>query len=488
MSSPVPITAAPSLLTQQQVSGDEQKLVSALITKLATVNQTNAVKAAYFEGEQRVQKLGISIPPQLSDIATVIGWSGSAVEVLEERLDWQGWVETGADFGLKSVFKANELAVDSSLGHIDALVYGTAFVTVGSGGSGEPNPLVTVESGRTTTGFYDPRSRRLSSALTQQVDDETKAVVGVTLLLPDETIRLRRSAEGAPWTLEDRDQHRLGRVLAAQIVNRPRAGRTEGRSEISKAVRSYTDTAVRTLLGMEVHREFYQAPQRYALGADEDAFRDAQGNPVTGWETIMGRMLGIGRDENGELPEVGQFPQSQPGPYLEQVRGLAQLLAAECAIPATYLGFATDQAASADAIRAMESRLIKRSERRQLIFGRAWTEVARLCLLVRDQRIPDEFDDVVSVKWRDPATPTRSAAADEVLKYASADVVPKHSRVLLDRAGFSPDEQRQIEDDRRRGSVTSLLDRLPGAAADAARDPQVDELASRKVTDDNPAE
>ena len=46
------------------------------------------------------------------------------------------------------------------------------------------------------------------------------------------------------------------------MPNRMRASDVSGRSEITPAVRYYTEAAVRTLTGMEVHREVYQAPQR----------------------------------------------------------------------------------------------------------------------------------------------------------------------------------------------------------------------------------
>src|SRR2546430_15415250 len=36
-----------------------------------------------------------------------------------------------------------------------------------------------------------------------------------------------------------------------------------------------SDAGCRTLLGLEVAREFYSAPQRYILGASEEAFQDA---------------------------------------------------------------------------------------------------------------------------------------------------------------------------------------------------------------------
>jgi hypothetical protein len=351
---------------------------------------TISMSSSSYEGEQRVQQLGISIPPNLSRIETVVGWPGTVVDVLEERLDWYGWATEGAeDFGLAEIYEANSLGLDASLLHLDTLIYGTGFVVVGSGAADEPHPLVTVHSPRTMTGVWDARRRRLAAALSVVTD--MGQIVEATLYLPDESILLTRAPSGGTWNVEDRDRHNLGRLPVVQFVNRPRASRPEGRSEISRAVRSYTDQAVRTMLGMEVHREFYQAPQRYAMGVDESAFTAPDGTVRTGWETIMGRVWAIGRDDDGNLPEVGQFTPASPSPYLEQVKGIAQLLAAEAAIPPSYLGFQTDNPASADAIQRSEARLVKRAERRQSAFGRSWLEVGRLALLVRDGVVPEEF-------------------------------------------------------------------------------------------------
>ena len=187
----------------------------------------------------------------------------------------------------------------------------------------------------------------------------------------------------------------------------------------------------------------------------------------------MGRMLAVPFDEDNPeaKPEVGQFAQSQPGPYLEQVRGLSQMLSAECAIPPTYLGFASDQAASADAIRAMEARLVKRAERRQLMFGKAWLEVGRLALLVRDKKVPDEFNAGVSLKWRDAATPTRSAAADEATKLVAAGVLTPDSSVTYDRIGLTQIEQKQVAADKRQARVSVLLSGLSQRATAQAAPP-----------------
>lgn len=442
---------------------DEQDLVNYMVDKLAKYETSNALKLAYYQGEQTVKQLGIAVPPNLQRVKVVVGWGGTVVDVLEERLDWYGW-RTESNVGLDDVFATNRLAMDSSRAHLDALIYGTSFAVVGSGAEGEPNPLITTHSPRTMTGIWNARKRRLDYALSVVVKDGV--VTQATLYSPDETAVFAREG-GNPWRVVDRDRHNLGRPLAVQIENRPRND-VCGRSEISKAVRSYTDQAVRTMLAMEIHREFFQAPQRYALGVDADDFTSSDGTVRSGWETIMGRVWAIDKDDEGDLPQVGQFTPASPEPYINQVKTLAQLLAAEAAMPAHYLGFQTDNPASADAIRAGESRLVKRAERRQLSFGDAWLEVARLALLVRDGSVPADFDATVSTKWGDPATPTRSAAADEAVKLVGGGVLPADSAVTLDRLGFSPEEQRQLASDRRRAAGSAVLRSLMANADDTA--------------------
>lgn len=452
-----PVVSLPLVLP----SDDEIALVNHLLERLALHEPSNALKAAYFEGEQRVQMLNISIPPSMQGVETVVGWPGTTVEVLEERLDWYGWSSEASDFGLSDVYIANELDVDASLAHTDALIYGTSFVVVGSGSDGEPTPLVTTHSPRSMTGLYNARRRRLDAALAAVTDNGQ--VVEATLYLPDETIILSRAQVGGMWVVEDRDRHNLGRLPVVQFINRPRGSRLDGRSEISRAIRYYTDAAVRTMLGMEINREFYSAPQRYALGVDQSDFVGPDGAVRTGWETVMGRVWAIGRDADGELPQVGQFTPASPAPYLEQVKGLAQLIAAEAAIPPSYLGFQTDNPASADAIQRSEARLVKRAERRQKSFGRSWLEVGRLALLVRDGAIPDDFL-TITPKWRDAATPTRSAAADEATKLVGSGILPADSSVTWDRIGLSPAEQRQVAADARRANGAGVLQALTDAA------------------------
>lgn len=443
----------------------EISVIDRLHDKISKHSSSNKTKERYFTGRNRLKDMRISIPPQLTSVDAVVGWPGTTVQVLEERLDLEGFIAPDT-LGMEDIFRANDLDSESSLAHLDALIYGVGFVIVGRGAEGEADPLITVESPKRMTAVYDLRLRRVTAALAiSDEGDEYREIVYGNLYLPDVTISVVK--ENGQWYELARDEHNLGRVPVVRLVNQPRSSDTDGRSEISNAVRYYTDAAMRTLLGAEVAREFYSAPQRYALGANEDTFTDADGNPLNPWSVIQGRMLALPyNEESGVMPEVGQFSANSTQPYFEQIRALAQMLAAETAIPASYLGFQTDNPASADAIRQMEARLVKRAERRQRQFGRGWSEVARLSLLVRDGVIPAEAASIRPI-WRDASTPTRAAAADEAVKLISAGVLLSDSDITYNRIGLSDSDKEVLKVEKAKAQSTALVGNLAQAAQSA---------------------
>jgi hypothetical protein len=437
------------------LSNEELALVTGLTKKLTGHDGKNYTLERYFEGKTRLKDFNISIPPQLKAAETVVGWAGTTISVLEERLDFEGFIAPDT-LGLNEIYRANNLDAESGLGHIDSFIYGVSFVVVGKGDTGEPDPLITIETAKRMTGTYDLRLRRLTSAMSLDKDGKGKPEFA-TLYLPDVTISL--SYVNGQWIELNRDEHFLGRVPVVMMINNPRAGDAYGRSEITPAIRSLVDSAIRTLLGAEVAREFYSAPQRYILGADEDLFQDSDGNPLNPWSVYQGRVLGVPTNEDGQMPQVGQFSANSTSPYFEQIKAYAQMLAAETAIPPSYLGFQTDNPASADAIRQMETRLVKRAERRQRQFGRAWVEVAKLALLIRDGEIPAEAADIRPI-WRDPSTPTRAAAADEAVKLISAGVFLPNSEVTYNRIGLSETDKQVLAQEKSESEANDLINNL----------------------------
>lgn len=437
----------------------------------------NAEKAKYYDGKQRLKDLGISLPPQMRLINTVLGWPGTVVDALEERLDFEGWDSKELD----PIFQTNDLDVSSSTAHLDALIFGTSFITVTSGREGEPDVVVSVVSPNDMVVTRDNRTGRVIEAC-QYIDGED----GERAVLHREMDTVWLYEQSGEWRVDRVDDHELGRVPVAQFVNRPRASKTSGRSEITPAVRSLTDSAMRTLVGAEVAREFYAVPQRYLMGAPESFFLDEDGNPRGAWDAMMGKILAIERDEEtGDVPNVGSFAANSMSPFFEQLRELAKQVAAEGAVPNGYMGFSSDaNPSSADAIRMTENRLVKRAERRQAMFGKAWTEVARLVLMVRDGRSFAELTDeelAIRPLWRDAATPTRAAAADEVVKMISAGVYTAQGDYALKRLGLSPMDREMLRRDRA-ADTQGVLARLEASLSQP--NPAADALASTGDTMD----
>ena len=467
------------------LSETERDTIKRLTAQLEHYDVGNLIKQSYYEGRDRVKDLGISIPPRLKTVQAVVGWPGTAVDVLEERLDLEA-LYGPESLDVQSIFRANKLAVESSLAHLDALIFGVGFICVGAGGEGEPSPLITLESPLRMTGEYDPRTRRLKSALGVNRDKDGRVVSG-TLYTLTTNYYFHRAGNGV--MVEDgRLEHKLNRVTVARLINRPRSSAVNGRSEITRAVRSITDSAMRTLLGAEVAREFYNSPQRYSLGASEAAFKDADGNDLNPWSVIQGKMLNLplnmeDRDDKGQgiMPQLGQFPANSPAPYFEQIRTYAQLFGAEAAIPPDQLGFTHANPPSGDGIRAMETRLVKRGERRIKQFDPGWVEGVALAWMLREKQttLPAEFDQVKGV-WRSPATPTEAATADAGAKKIAALGLSGDSELAWDLVGLTEAQKDLARRDAQRNRVQALTANLGAAAAAALQNQQTATLVAER--------
>lgn len=463
------------------LSDDELALIQVLRQDMLSDQWRLQLRDAYFNGEQLVRDLGISIPPQLKGLHTVIGWPRIGVESLEERLDLEAlrWADGSDSSDLQEIVDANDLLDESSLAHLDALTYGREYLAVGSGDCGTDDcpPLISIESPLDMTLMWDARLRMGTAALRECAAGDLYDAGGddrmLVLYLPDQTIHAVPTPSGG-WEVVDRDIHQLGVVPVVRMANRQRTADRVGKSEITPDVMSITDAACRRLMGIEVAAEFFGAPQRYILGASESAFQDAEGNPKSAWETYIGHILALERDEDGNIPQVGQFSAHDPSGQTKIIDLYARIMASQFGLPPHMLGYTTDNPASADAIRSTEAKLVKRAERRSRRFGAAWQQAMRLALWVRDGEPPDKSRRIECV-WRNPATPTVAAQADATVKLVQAGILPADSDVTLEMAGLTEGQRQRVAADRLRARGTSVLDRLAalGSTADAAPSPEV---------------
>lgn len=414
---------------------------------------------AYYEGEQSLSYMHPELLRRLDGRVrqVVVNWPELVVDSLDERLDVTGFRLGGkdaADRDLWRIWQANRLDLHAQQAHIDALVMGRAFAIVGTNEEDDATPLVTVESPLEVHAELDPRTRRVRAAVKRWYDDEaapgtsSQVATHATLYLPNETIWYTSQDGGAAWTETDRDEHGMGVVPVVPLVNRPRTRRrrskpvTLGRSELSSVI-PLSDAACKIATDMMVSGEFHAMPRRWALGFDQDDFVDQQGNPLTPWQAVAGVLWASPKSPKEDGVAVGQFPEADLSNFHNTLNALARLTASLSGLPPHFLGYATENPASADGIRSSEGRHIKRAERRQRSFGDGWEQVMRLVLLVRDGRVPPEALRMEAM-WMDAATPTFAAQADAVTKLYGADkLLPRRaSRRAL---GYSDTEILEME-------------------------------------------
>lgn len=366
---------------------------------------------AYYNGVHRLQQMGLAVPPSLRAFETAVNWPRLTVDALEARLDVKTFYMPDGRRA-ESVLEGwayNNLDSESSLAHIDALVYGRSFVVVGANADDRAHPLITVESPREITAEVDPRTRRITRALrVYGPSPVTGQPMHATLYEPDRTTWFARR-DGEKWQETGRDDHRLGRVPIVMLVNRRRAGDFRGVSEMTDVL-GLTDAAARTLTNLQLAGETHAIPARWVAGVDKGDFVAADGKPIPVWESYF---TAISATAN-EAAKFGQFSASDLKNFHETVDHYAARVASVTKMPATYLGLTTSNPASADAIRSAEAPHVKLAERKQRGFGDAWAWVG--ALYERFRTGSWENGNAMRTEWHDAATPTVAARADAIVK------------------------------------------------------------------------
>lgn len=460
-------------LTIPGLSDDDNKTLNLCLTQLDSVEWINGLRRRYFESRQRVQHLGISIPPQLQSFETVLGWPYKAVKSLATRVKLGGFAIPGADvadYGIQKIWAENRMGIEVHHAHMSALTYGASFVAVLAGGSGEPDVVIRALSPTATTALWDANRRRASAAVSVIAWDA--GMPSEFILYLDDKVVTARRVDGE-WSIEEAS-HTLGRCPVVVLAYDSSPEYPFGRSRITQGVMRITDEAIRTALRMEVSAEFYSSPQRYLLGANESAFTDGAGNTKSGWDAILGRMLAVGRDEDGEIPTVGQFSQMSMQPHADMLRLIGGKFSGETNIPVSALGITQDNPSSNEAMLTAYIDLDADAESAHEPFGAAWIDAMRMAVEI----VSGSTDglELLTAKWRDPATPTRASAADAVMKLVSSGVLPADSSVTLEQLGFDQTTIDRIQADRRRSGVSDLVSGIAGrldaqtlAATTAAR-------------------
>lgn len=419
------------------LSDNEKTLLNRLQIKVLRAERQNRVLEAYYEGEQRVEQLGLAIPPELRRFLTIAAWPGTYADEIAGRSTLEGFElpdATEADEELWRIWQANGLDAESKMGQLDAIVRGNSFVVVGAGDADTPDapsveggdddrersadlPLISVESSDEMAVELSPRTRQPIAAAKFYAQD---GVQHATLYLPEVTIWLER--HNAVWAEIDRDEHELGVVPVVPLVNRARLSKRDGRSIFTRIV-GLTDAAARALTNGQVATEALAVPQRYAAGLKLEDFKDRKtGEPIPTWEAYFGAVWTSGNTD----AKFGSFSAADLANFDTIVSLYAKLVSGVSGLPLRYLGQATTNPPSAEGILADESRVIKQVEDFQTALEASWERVMKIAVRIRDGAWDPRMEQL-ETQWRSAATPTKAQAADYAVKLVQQEIIPREA-------------------------------------------------------------
>lgn len=441
-----------------------------MLNLFADKTQSLGDNTAYYEAERRPDAIGIAVPPEMRKLLSHVGYPRLYVDSIAERQELEGFRLGGAneaDTELWDWWQANDLDVEATLGHTDALVHGRSYITVAKPDPKidvgvDPNvPIIAVEPPTNLYAQIDTRTRKVTQAIRAIYDDQGSQVISATLYTPVLTVVWVK--DQGQWTVLTQVQHGLGVVPVIPIPNRTRLSDLYGTSEITPELRSITDAAARILMDMQATAELMAIPQRLLFGVKPDQIGV---DPATGeskYNAYMARILAFDDPEG----KAQQFTAAELRNYVDALDAIDRKAAAYTGLPPQYLSTSSDNPASAEAIKSSESRLVKKTERKNKIFGGAWEEAMRVAYMVmKGANLPPEYFRMESI-WRDPSTPTYAAKADAAAKlYANGTGVIPKERARIDM-GYSIAERLEMQQwDKQESAALQLAGMLaPGVPA-----------------------
>lgn len=413
----------------------------------------NQLKYRYYDGKNKLKDFGISTPPTLLNVETVVDWPNKAVTALADRVRFDGF--TAADPDVQDMLDA----IVRSTGFMRSM----RFLPHGEGIYGfHVGSVVRDEDGHARIDFHDAEHAALVWDATHgcvaygMIIDEFDDGDPVACRIMDERRVAWMRYDGFMWRC-DIEEHGMGRIPMDVFTYRPTSRKPFGQSRISRAVMSLTDSAVRVALGGDIAYQFSVSPQKFLLGADERAFENK-----TAWESYIGSIFAVGYNgRDGVMPQFGQLTQASMQQTSDYMRLLAARFAGSTNIPISQLGIIHDQPASAEAIYAANEPLV--IEATDLIEGNRETMkvLARMCVAaeldVPLEELSDEQLDIMP-NYRNPAMPSVVSQTDAAVKLAA--VVPEFAgtAAFWKLVGMPEDTRREIENEIAARNAQRLFD------------------------------
>jgi Phage portal protein, SPP1 Gp6-like len=367
---------------------------------------------------ERLEPIGIRLPDSTTGDPTL----------------WRTWLDTASD-------------AFADMAMLDAIITGRSFGLVW--GLDNNEAAITWEHPSQCIVGYDPETRARKAGLKAWHDDDNEYA---TLYLPDELwkFKRRRSALWIPqqpgeldggWTLRDEEwiENPLGKVPLVELPNRPRLladpiSDIRGALSMQHAVNMiWSQLFVALDSGSWPQRVIYGAEMPTIPVLDEDGVEVGE-LPIDLKKFAQDKAIWL-EDPN---VKIDQWSATNLEAYTKIIEIAVGHLAAQTRTPAHYLLIGgTIANVSGDAMKALETGLVKRTEEKTQHFGRAIRDIFELVALAQGDEGRAASVRRGTVLWKDVENRSDAQRADALSKKKDMGYP---LRYILELDGLPPEE------------------------------------------------
>lgn len=421
--------------------GDDTMLVRDLVKAWRDHYDGNMKRHIYYEMRNKLVDLGISIPPKLRNLDAACGWAQKTVDVMVEHSVFDGFTvsDETAQAELNAVSRKNKLKNKYRKATTSALeqCFNLYFVSADESGHAHVSAYPAYACGV----LWDDAKDEIKAALFV-VDTSKDKTTGellptwVNVVTGDYLIRIKYAS--GQWYVESYEPHGLEHLPVFMAAYNSTLTKPMGQSRITREIMGYIDSAVRANINEEIASAFAATAQKYLLGTDGDPFEQ-----VDNWQAYIGAIFNIDQTMDGTIPQFGQLPQPSMQPMTDHFRNLCAKMSAATGIHVSQFGLVHDQPASAEAIYAENSPLIRKVKTWHSDVSDVLIDVAIACLATERGVTFAEIEALnleILPRFMNPAMPTLAQMTDASVKIAS--VVPEYANTptFWRLNGFSDEE------------------------------------------------
>lgn len=394
------------------LSPDDIELIKKLRTQLNKTQRQDELLLRYYLGRQRVEQLGMAIPPEMRRFLVIANWIRSYIDTINDRQQVRSLILPGeetADPMLRAIWDANNLTAQLSMFNRDRMIYGRSFISAGTNEENEELPLIRVESPRQMSALVDVRlEKMLAAGRFYRSEGPGLRVSQVTLLKPNETIYAEM--KGGEWVeVGDRDEHDLDAVPVVMHLNRRMSGAWAGESQMTDLI-PLVDSAVRALTNLQFAQEAHGIPRMFMTGVASGDFVDDKGKPIPQFEAYFDAIQML----TSKDAKVGQLEAADLKNFETSLDIYRTEAANVTGFPPRFFGLLSSQPPQEGGIKADEARLVRSIESQNTELGTSIGWLGGLALRFATGEWVE--GNRVGVDLFDPSTPTVSQREDALSK------------------------------------------------------------------------